>query len=917
MSGTFPPRRGVAARRASVAALPGGPPPLPPSETSPLTSYVPDPEPRRSVRSTKGQHKAHEAPEAASGPKKRGRKGGKKSEEKQEESEVEVIRCVCGATEQDEDDGAAWIACDQCGAWQHNVCMGVSEFAEDIPKHYFCEVCKPEDHKELLDGVARGEKPWEDRRRAAEEEKARDKKKKGGRKAKGKRGSDPKEEALAKAKASPAPEPKKEAKAAAGAKRKSRAASEEKDGKVGTPLPRTRARPRLTRRQGAQKMRKVSETQAVPVPPAYEPPADLPAKVAELPDSRQPPARALFKSLVVAIGVAEKKHGFAPADGLSVEARAEGLALQIERAVLDTHPNHKEYGSQIKTLAFNLKANPDLCNRLLAGSLTPPALAVMSTDELASKELQRETAEMRARAEKQSILVTEDGPRVRRTHKGEEMVEGDSFTVPSEDRPSALRRQSVREPEPKAQQDAERPAPPDSPARAARRRSPPEEALRVETRHSPKTDFDINKVFSSVRSPAAAHHRRPSQPVPSSAGPGVDPEVDRLLQDDREESPPYSPTEETDPDVVWRGDITMASVAAFQATARHMGGANLTTTLGVPWRALVPKRLLVSGRIDEQKATEYLCGLRYSPNTDVSVVGLSPATEAAREQYYALARYFIEKKRYGVIGDKGVANVRDTYLIAVPPGTGNHPEFMLNLEDNFVPPVRSEPLLLVVFIYRNEPAVLEKLHGAGWGGQQTSPVAPGSAPAAAAPRAPSLSAPAFSPMTPQGAFPTYAPAARTPDQLPGYGASRHPAPAPAAGGPSSRRAASPSAAQGQQTQQEGEALARHILGPLADCTTVGFILPQAQHMTAQEWLLIKDICEREPRARNDLQHLSLMIENASKAHNAQQQQAPPPPPKTSQTPVPIPQVPHSVVPAPRPSQVHQAHGVQPAAAPPT
>jgi len=174
--------------------------------------------------------------ESASGPKKRGRKGGKKAEEKQEESEVEVVRCVCGATEVGEDDGAAWIACDTCGAWQHNVCTGVSQFVEDIPKHYFCEICKPEDHKLLLEGIARGEKPWEERRRAVDEGKAKGKKK-GGRKAKGKRTSDPKEEALPKTGVSPAPEPKKDTKAAAGAKRKSRAASEEKDGKVGPPPP--------------------------------------------------------------------------------------------------------------------------------------------------------------------------------------------------------------------------------------------------------------------------------------------------------------------------------------------------------------------------------------------------------------------------------------------------------------------------------------------------------------------------------------------------------------------------------------------------------------------------------------------------------------------------------------------------------
>ena len=51
------------------------------------------------------------------------------------------------------------------------------------PPKYFCEECKPEDHKELLAAVGRGEKPWEEvarKREAAEAEKTA--KKKGGKK---------------------------------------------------------------------------------------------------------------------------------------------------------------------------------------------------------------------------------------------------------------------------------------------------------------------------------------------------------------------------------------------------------------------------------------------------------------------------------------------------------------------------------------------------------------------------------------------------------------------------------------------------------------------------------------------------------------------------------------------------------------
>ena len=164
-------------------------------------------EPRRSVRATKGQHTKSFDELEPSVPKRRQTKKTKKEKaqekDESEEEPEEVIRCVCGATEQDEDSGEAWISCETCYVWQHNVCVGVSSFEDEIPDNYWCERCRPQDHKELLAGMAKGEKPWEARRKRFEEEEADKKKRKGGRKPKAKRGSDAKEE---RAKTSSSPE---------------------------------------------------------------------------------------------------------------------------------------------------------------------------------------------------------------------------------------------------------------------------------------------------------------------------------------------------------------------------------------------------------------------------------------------------------------------------------------------------------------------------------------------------------------------------------------------------------------------------------------------------------------------------------------------------------------------------------------
>lgn len=144
---------------------------------------------RRSGRATKGQHtKNIEAPETTPSAK-RGAKG-KGSKAKTEPSspvadddDDAIIRCICGCTK-DEDDGRTMICCDMCEAWQHNECMEIPEDSDELPDQYFCEQCKPVDHKELLAKVARGEKPWEERAEQREREEAEKK----GRKRKGKKG---------------------------------------------------------------------------------------------------------------------------------------------------------------------------------------------------------------------------------------------------------------------------------------------------------------------------------------------------------------------------------------------------------------------------------------------------------------------------------------------------------------------------------------------------------------------------------------------------------------------------------------------------------------------------------------------------------------------------------------------------------
>lgn len=71
----------------------------------------------------------------------------------------EVIRCVCGADTEDEDDSRMMVQCEKCLVWQHNICLGITK--NKIPDNYFCELCRPDMHEDFLRRVAAGEKPWE------------------------------------------------------------------------------------------------------------------------------------------------------------------------------------------------------------------------------------------------------------------------------------------------------------------------------------------------------------------------------------------------------------------------------------------------------------------------------------------------------------------------------------------------------------------------------------------------------------------------------------------------------------------------------------------------------------------------------------------------------------------------------------
>jgi hypothetical protein len=683
-------------------------------------------EPRRSGRATKGQHKNLELPDDT------GKKGKSKNPKEKsaklsteptpgpsdgEGDEEEIIRCICGEYEEEEDVERDMICCDQCSAWQHNDCMGLTFPKGQEPDQYYCEQCRPENHKVLLARMQAGEKPWEEvaekRRREAEEKKSKRKKgKKGGRKA---RPSESRTDASTPARTapsitpgpsgSPAPavsasaEPERnghaiDSRRSSTNKRKLEETIETDNVIIPIKPNRVIRNANLSVYQGPQVKQQRISPQSIPaaIPQATAPQIKAdntpePRAVGsldELMPARKGVATHLIKMFVDQIAAAQKAGSFTLPANQSVEDIARHLGLSIEDAIYETFCARSgeptdSYRLQFRTIMFNVKKNTSLRDRLLVGNLSPKVLSQMASKEMASEELQQKDAEIKREADRQRIIIQEQAPRIRRTHKGEELIEDEAHGANE----SVFSR---------------------GPRYAAGEDGSPDE-----TPTSP-TGLQQSKAdgFARGLSPEGAHHDHvfpememaPSihDPVPSGRV-QADAEIDQLLRDDETDSPPYSPKDFNDDGTIWRGKVTMPPIGEFNSTAKHVGGADLSGR--IPWSQLVPSTLHVDGRIDIKRATDYLCGLQFSKSTDVSVIAVSsPDKPEDQAGFDKMFDYFHSRERYGVIGKHPLSAVKDTYLVPMEVGTTKMPDFIELLENISLEAPITHRMLLTIFVVK-------------------------------------------------------------------------------------------------------------------------------------------------------------------------------------------------------------------------
>ena len=690
---------------------------------------------RRSGRANKGHHTknqdALEEPSPAPKPKtqpvveKKGQAHSKKgqpkgqtqraqstqsAEQDDDEEEDAIIRCVCG--DQRDIRGRQMICCDSCAAWQHNKCLGLPEGDFWEGKDYYCEQCRPQDHVELLAAMARGERPWARKKGSKPKPRPSDVKQD----AASEKATTP-QPATTPSQAPPAPAEASTPTPAPITVSTPEASNGHAEPKVASPAQAnttptathnlkqgTKSQPQspigekrrheasAEKPNASKKRRKSSHVESKPVPQSA-PVGDIDA----LPQNQKAVAEKLRETLTPLINAASDNRGYRIPDGQTAKSLATKYTLQMSHAAFELYGEptggSSPYFNKIRTIMFNVKKNTALVDRLLSGSLKSEDLVSMEAEEMASEDKQREYAAMREAAEKQMILTEETGPRLRKTHKGEEIVGEDNFD--NDEYPSV--RDSI--PEDTAMQSPMGTRPPETPASASR--APPEiDTAQQDSARRASHNFDINSVFDKVRSPQhdqqAFIHRRHSsmhtQDKPQSAVDDAD--VDRLLKDEDNdvEMSGYS----SDPTVCWQGSINMQSMEPFDAVARFVAGGDFGQV--VPWERLLTNVVAIQGRIESGKGNDYIQSIAHTESHEVSILAISPVTTDGRSVMDHLYQYFHSRGRWGVVPVEDNDVLRDLYVIPIEEGGSNLPPFIDMLEYCTIETPRKEHMLILALV---------------------------------------------------------------------------------------------------------------------------------------------------------------------------------------------------------------------------
>ncbi|KAG5519310.1 hypothetical protein PMAC_001935 [Pneumocystis sp. 'macacae'] len=655
-----------------------------------------------------------------------------------EEREIpmnERVRCGCG-----KDDGGVMVQCEKCTTWQHILCMGFKN-EENLPETYFCDSC----HPELYPGFQKAQRG-----------------KNVGKKTKN-RVQDKKEHNLAKTVKNKNTEAIEEFLSEEESKNSTEdilekrgtdliIENENEDIKQKTPSPTSTSDSdynfqedqdippaKISRVSFEQSYIKALQNRKFPLTSKHLKKADISLtkqtmtqvpiehpveKLEELKDATRKHVAQSFSTIFISAIANLLGEGSLILDHDETPEKAgERLALTIEYSMFKNFSIEEKgkyiltpkYKERFRTLHFNLKddKNPQLRARVVSGEIIPQELVHMTSEEMANSEIQLLAESVRAQSTKNSVLKQTEAPRIRRTHKGEEIIGDQEISgLPIQQKietsiPFSLK--SKTEPEKILKK---------SPVSSQKLSSIHEKTTIIpkinesdldenisqnnKRNVKSKQSFDIQNVWSNIKSQkgVSVSEKYPVH-TQDSTGTNFDPDIDRMIDDDNNSTntPPYSPSYNTiETNIIhpiWSGKLFMASITEFNAIAIHVAGPSISPTRS--WNEILQDRIVVDGRISVDKSTEYLCQQKLSSTKQLIVISFKPQNKEMQHGFEKLYHYFYSRKRYGVLKPTTSA-VKDAYIIPLSQ-TDQLPEFIQLMDNVYISEKkRTEKYILGVFV---------------------------------------------------------------------------------------------------------------------------------------------------------------------------------------------------------------------------
>lgn len=375
-------------------------------------------------------------------------------------------------------------------------------------------------------------------------------------------------------------------------------------------------------------------------------------------------------------------------EGLDKSSLSSKWGIELENAIASiiSH-NDKKYTDKSRSLISLIK-KPNVMSQIIDGDLSFQKLVNSSPEEI-DNELKEYAEKVRQESIRRSVLTAEDnGQRIRRTHKGEEIVE-DLNTNQEEvdvniltrnidhrrfqdEKENQTREVMINKEDNKVYNNY-------NPSFATSIDDDEEEEEGGSPQHNEEEEVDHSHSFEEAGDNGSAE-------IPDLD----DKELDFILKDDKEKViekpkevklPPVMSSE------IWSGDIVFPDFVSFKASGLFYTCSNYKKPDSAPNVKLfnkyvrISKELLsrnvyqIEGKLDRRRADDYLN--KIVATRDIFLIEIK--CEGNFEDYDRLTRYFAEKGKVGVLSNKPKF-VKDSYLLNIDGNDPYLPDYLLSVE---------------------------------------------------------------------------------------------------------------------------------------------------------------------------------------------------------------------------------------------